>query len=157
MSDSQNTIDKMFSFTLADKHTDIVSDLPLTSENTIETDLASNQDPPSKHADSVQEVNLKALKKKFFTPLSVVNGKQYYFCKNVLINQCKDPRHCNKKGCYSLLTGGSIFRKHVEICFGIIFDGNNTAPKKDIKQTTILTKRHHDEHLALTLIDNMVC
>lgn len=137
---------------------DVVSDVLPHSETGVETSIAINLDKASDSTPSSQQIDKIALTKKYFTELTFIKGKKYRFCKNIAVNQCRDVRLGTEKGRYAFSTSGTVLKKHVEVCFNTTVEGIGKLSKKpDIRQTKLLTKKDHDEHLALALVENLVC
>lgn len=161
MSIYQYAADDVYSLASADRRIkpfnadNVVPDAPPTSESSIRPNVMSIQEQPSERTGPLQQNDQEVLKKKYFTELTVIDGKKYRFCKNLLVNRCKDTRLGAQKGRYSSSTSGSILKRHVEVCSGMDFDSDK-RPKKDMKQTKLPAKRTHDENLALALVENMV-
>lgn len=135
----------------------IMSDaVSMSDASRVEGDtMTPSQDESSDRTSSLQQVNTEAPAKKYYTELQIISGKKYCFCKNVVARQCKDYRPGTQKSQYSITTSGSVLKKHVEVCFGIVFQAEKTL-KKDPNQTSLLSKKDHNENLALMLVENMV-
>lgn len=146
--------DNLYSFASADGHinpsnaTHAVSNALPMPGGSIGTNVISNQGESNERTGSLQQIDHEVFKKKYFTDISVIDGKKYRFCKNVALNRCKDTRQGAQKGRYSSSTSGSILKRHVEVCLGIIFDAEKT-PKRDLKQTPASSKKRHNENLFL--------
>lgn len=169
MSVIQYATDDVYSLAPVDRHVlpsrvnDVLSDALPTSESSIRMNPMSNIGESSGRTGSLQQIDQEVLKKKYFTDLTVIDGKKYRFCKNVALDRCKDTRSGAQKGRYASSTSGTILKRHVEICLGMVFDGDKT-PKKDMKEKPSPSKKDHNEKskkdhseaLAHVIVENMV-